>query len=110
MGTQTHDELITRLRANAAAREAARPIPVRDLGTVDRDANGRYVTTYSLAYNHTDTFGRTTRVVRHLPARGVEMIGPVIVRAANRGTVDSIEVLDHHGIDATMDFTCFNDD
>ena len=58
---------------------------------------------YTLRY---DIDGQT--VTRKLAAAGVERIGTVVVRLADRkGNIANIEVLDANGADATFDFACF---
>jgi hypothetical protein len=86
-----------------------------DLGTCDRDlATGQSVKTYTLSY---ETLGKNTgepvRIVRHLPAKGVETVGRTIARGAERGTVWNVYVLDVNSgeydaeHDVTADFACF---
>lgn len=42
-------------------------------------------------------------------AAGIEMIGAAVSRAADRGKVTDIEVLDETGGDVTFNFKCFRD-
>ncbi len=82
---------------------------VIDLGTIDRDADGKFVKTYTLAYEkRTETTGELVRVVRHLPAAGVETIGAHVSRWADEAKAWNIQVLDGTE-DVTFDFKCFQD-
>lgn len=82
-----------------------------DLGACpNRDRDGRFVQLVTLAYDttHRDT-GEVVRMVRHIPARSLRegSIGKTLARAADRGTVWNIAVLDSHGEDIACDFACF---
>lgn len=82
-----------------------------DLGACNRDAAGRFVKTYTLAYETTDArTGEPVKVVRHLPAKGVEVVGQVIARSDR---VWGVYVLDgtsseyDPNLDVTDEFDCF---
>lgn len=78
---------------------------VHDLGTLNRDLNtGRFVPVFRLSYG---TVNGT--IVRTIPASGIERIGAVVMRGAERGIVWDIEVTDKDGVDVTFDFACFQD-
>lgn len=81
-----------------------------ELGTLNRDPNGRFTKTYTLSYEtHREGSSEVVKVERRLPARSIERIGKVINRAADKGTVWNIEVLDASREDVTSDFACFQD-
>lgn len=81
--------------------------PIVNLGTHNRDfATGQFVATYTLRYA-SEHNGVETVVSRTIPAAGIERIGVVIARCADRGTVWDIEVIDKDGHDVTFDFACF---
>ncbi|MFD9561558.1 hypothetical protein [Streptomyces sp. NPDC059994] len=52
---------------------------------------------------------KTGTIERTLPASGVERIGQLLMRAADRGEAWDIEVLDADGNDVSFDFACFRD-
>jgi hypothetical protein len=82
-------------------------LPVIDLGTHNRDfTTGRFVPTYTLRYA-TERHGIETAIERTIPASGIERIGAVTARCADRGTVWNVEVIDKDGHDVTFDFACF---
>ncbi|WP_326804925.1 hypothetical protein OIE49_29510 [Streptomyces sp. NBC_01788] len=62
---------------------------------------GRFVKTFTLTYSDKD--GTHTR---RLPARGIETVGRIISRHAERGEAWAIAVHDSSG-DVTFDFACF---
>ena len=78
---------------------------IHNLGSLNRDrSTGRFVKTFKLSYETDNgTFVRT------LPASGIERIGAVVMRSANRGTTWNIQVTDKDGVDVTFDFACFQD-
>lgn len=77
-----------------------------DLGTVNRDRKGRFVKVFTLAYETTvKETGETVKLVRHLPASGVERIGKYLMKTSET-YARNIEVLDK-GDDCTFDFACF---
>lgn len=84
-------------------------LPVLNLGTLNRDrTTGQFVATYTLRYT-TERYGIETVIQRTLPATGIERIGVVVMRGAERGTCWNIEVFDKDGNDVTFDFACFQD-
>lgn len=52
---------------------------------------------------------KTGIIERTLPASGIERIGQLLNRAADRGEAWNIEVLNAAGRDVTADFACFRD-
>lgn len=88
-----------------------------DLGTVNRDlATGQFQKTYTLAYETIDKrTGQPVKVVRHLPVKGIEIVGRTVAKAADKGIVWGVYVLDGNGSeydperDVTADFECFQD-
>lgn len=64
---------------------------------------GRFVKTFTITFDTSD--GRQVRRGRATAA--VETFGTVLMRAADRGDVWSIAVLDATGADATDQFECF---
>lgn len=82
-------------------------VPAIDLGTVNRDRQGRFTKTYTLRYDtHVKGSVAVVKLVRHLPASGVETIGKVLAKAPE-SVAWNIEVLDSDGNDCTFDFECF---
>ena len=82
-------------------------VPVIDLGTVNRDRQGRFVKTYTLRYDtHVKGSTEVVKLVRHLPASGVEIVGKVLAKVSE-DVAWNIEVLDSDGYDCTYDFACF---
>lgn len=78
---------------------------VRNLGTLNRDLRtGRFVKTFTLSYEKEDGI-----LTRTLPAAGIERVGSVIARCAERETVWNIAVFDKDGEDVTFEFKCFQD-
>ncbi|AZM51838.1 hypothetical protein DMA15_03910 [Streptomyces sp. WAC 01529] len=78
---------------------------IHDLGTLNRDlTTGRFVQAFTLSYG---TVNGT--IVRTLPASGIERVGALAARGAERGIVWDIEVTDKNGVDVTFDFACFQD-
>jgi hypothetical protein len=84
------------------------PIRIVDLGTLRRGRNGQFAKTFALSYETRDWAGDTVKVLRHLPAASVELLGKVISRAGERGQAWNIQVLDGDD-DVTFDFECFQD-
>ena len=86
-----------------------------DLGAVNRNlATGRFVKTYTLSYEMVSPVtGETLRVVRRLPAAGIEKVGRVVNHRGEMGRVWNIYVLDGGSgeydaeRDVTADFACF---
>ncbi|KAB8186914.1 hypothetical protein FH608_046340 [Nonomuraea phyllanthi] len=78
-----------------------------NLGTLNRDRQGRYAKVFTLSYEtRAKGSGETVKVVRHLPASGVETIGKVLMKASE-DVAWNIEVLDNDGNDCTFDFAYF---
>lgn len=78
-------------------------LPVHHHGTLNRDlTTGRFVKAYTLTYTC-----KTGIHVRTLPARGIERVGSVVARCAERGETWDIAVTDKDGADVTFDFACF---
>ncbi|MEU7004473.1 hypothetical protein [Nonomuraea sp. NPDC046570] len=85
-------------------------IPTIDYGTINRDRQGRFVKTYTLSYGtYVKGTDKVVKLVRHLPADGIERIGEAISKAAKRGIAWDIQVLDSDGVDVTFDFACLRD-
>ncbi|MEV6985014.1 hypothetical protein AB0M95_27665 [Sphaerisporangium sp. NPDC051017] len=84
-------------------------VRVVDLGALKRDRRGRFVKTFTLSYETRTRALEVVKVVRHLPAEGVELVGKVAGKAADRGLVWNIQVLDGTGADVTFDFACFQE-
>jgi hypothetical protein len=88
-----------------------------DIGTVDRDlTTGRFQKTYTLSYETRDkNTGEPVTFVRHLPAKGIEIVGKTVARAVERDIVWNVYVLDINSTvydvmhDVTFDFKCFQD-
>lgn len=80
-------------------------IAIIDLGTKRHNADGEVVKTFNLAYE-VDREGETVKVVRRLPAEGIECIGKHIARWADQGNVWNVAVMDGDE-DVTFDFKCF---
>lgn len=81
-----------------------------DFGTVRRE-NGRFATTYTLAYEATLATGETVRMVRGLTASGVELIGRKLTCIDfDDDRVTNISVTDRAGVDQTFSFDCFRTD
>ena len=78
---------------------------IHNVGTLNRDYHtGRFVKTFKLSYETDEgTFVHT------LPAGGIERIGTLAARGADRDEVWNIEVTDKDGVDVTFDFACFQD-
>lgn len=88
---------------------AMNAIPVIDLGTINRDRKGRFAKVFTLAYEtRAQGSGEPVKVVRRLPATGVETVGKVLAKASE-DVAWNIEVLDSNGNDVTSDFACFQD-
>lgn len=82
-------------------------IPVIDLGTIRRDRQGRFTKVFTLRYDtHVEGTTDVVKLVRHLPAKGIETIGKVLMKASE-DVAWNIEVLDGDGYDCTFDFACF---
>ncbi|WP_329214871.1 hypothetical protein OG352_05400 [Streptomyces sp. NBC_01485] len=82
---------------------AAKSLPVHHHGVLRRDLRtGRFVKVYTLTYA-----APSGTHVRTLPARGIETVGRVISRCADRHEVWDIAVTDKDGNDVTFDFLCF---
>ncbi|MEU6709957.1 hypothetical protein ABZ897_00645 [Nonomuraea sp. NPDC046802] len=79
-----------------------------DLGTLNRDRQGRFAKMYTLSYEtRAKGSDETVKVVRHLPASGIETIGKVLMKASE-DIAWNIQVLDGDD-DVTFDFECFQD-
>ncbi|MGW6638521.1 hypothetical protein [Streptomyces cyaneofuscatus] len=78
---------------------------VRNMGTINRDPRtGRFVKTFTLSYEKEEGI-----VTRTLPAAGIERVGSVVARLAERETVWNVAVFDKDGEDVTFEFRCFQD-
>ncbi|MGW4889618.1 hypothetical protein [Streptomyces murinus] len=78
-------------------------LTVRRHGVRRRDPRtGQFVKVFTLTY--TSEIGPQTRT---LTARGIETVGRIINRLADRGEVWDIAVTDKDGRDVTFDFHCF---
>lgn len=81
-----------------------------DHGTaVTRDDHGHFIRQYTLTYEKTSAGGEPVKVTRRLPAHGIDTVGRVIGRMADRGEVWNIRVTDSTGADVTQEFRCFRD-
>jgi hypothetical protein len=78
-----------------------------DLGTNNRDRQGRFTKVFTLQYDtHVKGSVAVVKLVRHLPASGVEIVGKVLAKVSE-DVAWNIEVLDSDGNDCTFDFACF---
>ncbi|MFF5261445.1 hypothetical protein ACFY4C_21080 [Actinomadura viridis] len=78
-----------------------------DMGTVRRrDKRGRFLPVFALTYETTRD-GQDVKVVRRLPADGIELVGTTISRLADREQAWNIAVTNSAGDDVTFDFACF---
>lgn len=82
-------------------------VPAIDLGTINRDRQGRFAKVFTLSYEtYAEEKGQVVKMVRHLPARGVETVGKLLAKVSE-DVAWNIEVLDGDGNDCTFDFECF---
>ncbi|GAA3180652.1 hypothetical protein [Nonomuraea roseoviolacea] len=78
-----------------------------DLGTRDRDRQGRFTKVFTLSYEtRAKDTGQVIKMIRHLPADGVETIGKVLMKVSE-DVAWNIAVLDRNGRDVTFGFACF---
>lgn len=81
-----------------------------DHGTAStRDEHGRFVQQFTLTYEKTREGGEHVQVKRQLTERGINTVGPVVSRKADRGEAWNIRVTDAAGDDVTQEFACFQD-
>lgn len=76
---------------------------------VTRDEHGKFVAQYTLTYEKTRDDGTHVQVRRKLTERGINTVGPVVNRKADRGEAWNIRVTDAAGDDVTQEFACFLD-
>lgn len=74
-----------------------------------RDEHGRFTAQFTLTYEKTREDGTHVQVRRQLTERGINTVGPVVSRKADREEAWNIRVTDAAGVDVTQEFDCFRD-